>query len=134
MKNKQYQYGPHKCRAYLKPAGKGYEVGFYFGTQPIFVGNFVHKKEATAWWTKMNAEIKKFSAKFGLAPKAPIALYKKFFGGHLYQTYYKYLDKEFSKYNKQYNKVCKNNQLKFQKIKKQKSWSKKDQYTLKQAA
>lgn len=134
MKNKQYKYGPHKCRAYMKSVGKGYEVGFYFGSNPIFVGNFLHKKEANAWWTKMNTEIKTFSSKFGLTPKAPVAFYKKFFSNHLYQVYYKYLDKQFSQYTRQYDRVCKTSEKQYKKIKLQKSWTKKDHYTLKKAA
>ncbi len=64
MTTTTYKYGKHTCKAYKKPVGKGWEVGFTFGGTQIFVGNFIHAKEANAWWSKMNAEVRKFSKRY----------------------------------------------------------------------
>lgn len=122
MKTKYYKHGTHKCRAYLKPVGHGYEVGFFFGKNSVFVGNFLHKTEANKWWTKMNQEILKFTKNYWVEKNAPTAWYRKFFSHHLYNTYYKFLDKEFSKYERTFNSAFNKDKKKYAQIKKQKNW------------
>jgi hypothetical protein len=100
-----YKYGKHTCKAYKKPVGKGFEVGFTFGATQIFVGNFIHAKEATAWWGMMNNEVKRFSKRYGMTAKAPVGWYSKFLSHHIYKVYYNHLDKQFSKYQKGYTKA-----------------------------
>ena len=134
MKQKQYKYGPHKCRAYLKEAGKGYEVGFHFGKDPIFVGNFIHKAEANKWWTLMNKEIRNFTKRFGLTPKAPVTFYKKFLSNHLYKTYYAHLDKQFSKYEREYNRAVNHGTKQYRKLKKARNWKPSEKFPLKNVA
>lgn len=134
MKTRVFKYGPHKCKAYLKPAGKGYEVGFHFGAKPVFVGNFLHRKEANAWWTKMNTEFKAFTKKYGIAKSAPISFYTKFLSNHFYNTYYKYLDKQFTSYERTYNKAVVTDLKKYKKLKAQKGWTPSEKYKLRNAA
>lgn len=118
MKTKTYKYGPHRCKAYLKTVGMGYEVGFYFDKFPIFVGNFIHTKEANYWWNCMNKEITYFTRHYKLGARAPLNWYRQFFSRHLYKTYYSYLDREFTKYQKNYTKAWNQDQKKYNTLKK----------------
>ncbi len=134
MKKKVYEYGPHKCKAYFKSAGKGWEVGFHFGNKPIFVGNFIHKAEANKWWTLMNKEVRTFSKRFGLHAKAPITFYRKFFSNHLYNNYYAWLDKEFNRYEKNYLRAVNSGKKEYSRILKTKKLKKSETYPLKKVA
>ena len=98
MTQRYYTYGKYSCKAYKKVCGKGYEVGFTLGGNQIFVGNFIHAKEASAWWTMMNKEMHNFSRKYAAAPNAPVTWTCKFMSNYMYKCYYAYLDREFSKY------------------------------------
>lgn len=131
MKKKVYKYGPHTFKAYLKPAGKGWEVGFTFGKTPIFVGNFIHKAEANKWWTLMNKEVRTFTGRYGLTPKAPISFYKKFLSNHLYKAYYAWLDKQFNKYEKNFLRAVNTNKKHYTKLKKTHNWKKADSFSMK---
>ena len=107
MKSKLYKRGPAKYKAYMKPAGKGYEVGFMWGTKTLFVGNFVNKPEAAAWYTLMNREYDRFSRKYTQTPPkggTGFAFYNKFIANTLYKHYYDYLDKCFGKHTRTYNR------------------------------
>ena len=105
MKNTTYWFGDMKCYAYMKKYGQGYEVGFHFGKQQIFVGNFIHKSEATKWWSHMSKEVKTFTTRFHVAEEVSYTWYAKFFGNTLYKSYYAWLDKQFAKYNKSFAKA-----------------------------
>ena len=134
MKNKVFKYGPHSCKAYFKAAGKGWEVGFHFGKTPIFVGNFIHKAEATKWWSLMNKEIKTFTTRYGLTPKAPVTFYRKFLYNHLYKAYYGWLDKQFNKYERNFLKAVNTNKKHYTKLKKARNWKKAETFSLRNAA
>mgnify|MGYP001607668224 CR=1 FL=1 len=71
----------------IKPAGKGFEVGFMQGSKTLFVGNFVHKHEATEWFEKMNQEYAYFAKKFWPTSQATVAasFYHKFISNNLYK-------------------------------------------------
>ncbi len=88
------------CKAYKKAVGKGWEVGFTMAGHPVFIGNFIQAKEASAWYVMMNAQIRKFAKKYGPGPKAPLSWYCKFMSNYIYQSYYNYLDAKFSKYHR----------------------------------
>ena len=105
MKNTTYWFGDLKCNAYMKKYGQGYEVGFHFGKTQIFVGNFIHKSEATKWWSHMSKELKSFTTKFVATEDVSYTWYSKFFSNHLYSAYYTFLDKHFAKYNKSFAKA-----------------------------
>jgi hypothetical protein len=64
MKTKIYKLGSKSYKAYFKPVGKGFEVGFVQGSKPVFVGNFIKNSEAMAWYQIMNREVSRFSKKF----------------------------------------------------------------------
>ena len=117
-----FQSGPNKYKAYIEPAGKGYEVGFMHGKKPLFVGNFVRKTEAMEWYAKMNSEFSHFSKKFWHNPQAPVgtAFYHKFVSTNLYKHYYDFLDKCFGKHTKSYHREFSKDVRTFNKIKK--SW------------
>ncbi len=102
---KTFKYGKYTCKAYKKPVGKGFEVGFIFGGTPVFVGNFIHPTEANGWWTTMNKEIRRFSKKYWGTPKTPMAWYGKFLSHYLYKCYYNYLDKKFTKYQRTFTQA-----------------------------
>ncbi len=105
MKYKTYKYGNYTCKSYYKKAGYGYEVGFYYGEKPIFVGNFVYQQEAKSWYGIMNREIAKFAKKYTAGYKLPFAWFSNFIRNHLYKYYYAYLDKLFARYTRQYDKA-----------------------------
>lgn len=113
MKNCHYKFGTYKCHAYTKTAGHGYEVGFYFGSQCVFVGNFIHHKEATKWWGRMNKELKSFTKRYRVGGDASLTWYTKFFSHHLYKNYYSFLDQEFAKYHRDYDRACKQDAKKY---------------------
>jgi hypothetical protein len=107
MTTKTYKYGKHYCKAYKKPCGKGFEVGMTYAGQPCFVGNFIHAREATAWWTKMNYELKKFGRKYTVTQMAPATWTRRFLSNYMYKCYYTYLDREFTKYQRGFTQAVK---------------------------
>ena len=132
MKHCNYKFGTFKCHAYTKTVGQGYEVGFYFGTECVFVGNFIHYKEAAKWWGTMNKELKTFTKRYGVGGDASLTWYTKFFSHHLYKTYYSFLDTEFAKYHKEFDKACKQDTKKYNTYKSK--WTQSGTYTLKKAS
>jgi len=129
MKTKLFKYGTHKYKSYFKPVGKGFEVGFMYGTKSLFVGNFVKKDEAMTWFTMMNQEITKFSGKYFHHVKAysTNAFYHKFASNNLYKHYYDYLDKCFGKYTKNYHREFMRDVKSYERMKKH--WAKKENTT-----
>jgi hypothetical protein len=115
---KTYKYGDLTFKTFLKPVGQGYEVSFYCGTKPYFVGNFVHKKEAMMWWGVFNREITTFAKKYWCSDDTPHQWYCHFMSNHLYKTYYKFLDKLFSQYKTTFNSAYFKDVKKYNKIKK----------------
>lgn len=113
MTSKTYKCGSYACKAYKKTVGKGHEVGFTMAGHPIFVGNFIHAKEANAWWTKMNLEVRKFGKKYNLGPKTPLNWYAKFMSNYIYKVYYAYLDTQFTKYNRGFAHAVRQDERKF---------------------
>src|SRR5580704_14501990 len=103
MTNKSHKCGTYTCKAYKKSVGKGFEVGLTMSGQTVFVGNFIHAKEAKAWWILMNRNVSKFAKKYHPGPKAPLTWYCKFMSNYMYKTYYNYLDTQFSKYHRGFN-------------------------------
>lgn len=123
---KTYKFGKYNCYAYLKTVGRGYEVGFYFGTTPVFVGNFIHKTEATQYWTALNKEFKHFAKKYWMGPETSFSWYAKFFTNHLYTHYYNYLDRKFASYKRTYTHEFKKYETKYKKV--SKKWEYQDRY------
>lgn len=134
MTTKMYKYGKYSCKAYKKACGKGWEIGFTFAGHEVFVGNFIHAKEANAWWAMMNAEIHKFGKKYVAAPKAPVSWTCKFLSNYMYKAYYSYLDREFSKYQTKYTQAFKKDERKHSHFKK--TWAHHDypHYTFRKTA
>ena len=118
MKNTTYTFGDWKCTAYMKQYGQGFEVGFTFGKQQIFVGNFIHKAEATKWWTVMTKEIKTFTTRYHVGETVSQTWFAKFFSTSLYRTYYTFLDTQFAKYNKTFAKTFATEERKYKHLKK----------------
>jgi hypothetical protein len=102
MKTKCYRYGKVSCKATSKAVGKGWETTFYFDGKPIFVGNFIHTKEANLWWSFMNREIACFARKYTTGCKFPVSWVSHFLKSHLYKEYYTFLDKMFVGYHREY--------------------------------
>ncbi len=121
-KTKNYSFYGHSFKAYYKPVGHGYEVGFSFEGKPLFVGNFVHKKEALEWWKSFNQEIPYFFGKYEFPFNGPTQYMAKFFTNYMYTEYYAWLDKKFAKYNKEYAKAWKQDEKHYNKM--QPSWKK----------
>jgi hypothetical protein len=117
-KSKTYRYGKTVCKAHFKTAGLGWEVSFYFDGKPLFVGNFVHQKEATAWYTVMNKELNQFSRRYTIGYKFPIAWFSHFLKNHLYTEYYGFLDKVFVSHQRDYGKALKKDYRQFKATKK----------------
>ena len=124
MTTRTYKYGKHTCKAYKKPCGKGFEVGFTFAGTQIFVGNFIHAKEANAWWGMMNHEVQKWGKKYVGAPAAPTTWTTKFLSNCIYKSYYGFLDKQFTKYQRGYTAGVRQGERKYSHFKK--VWARKD--------
>lgn len=102
-KMKNFKFGKMTFKAYCKPAGNGFEVGFTYLGKPVFVGNFIHRNEATKWWALMNTSAQNFCRNHEFVPTASPTWYSKYLGHMLYKNYYLFLDKQFSKYQKTYS-------------------------------
>jgi hypothetical protein len=116
MKTKTYHYGKYTFKSYYKPVGHGWEVGFYHGQKPIFVGNFIHAYEARGWWGVMNREISKFGKKYTSGYEFPVTWFGHFLKSHLYKTYYWYLDKVFARHNRHYEREYAKDYHKYQQM------------------
>jgi hypothetical protein len=112
MTSKAYKWGEFTGKAYKKTAGKGFEVGFTSKGVPIFVGNFIHAKEATTWWGMMNKELTKFGKKYPTG-SAPHAWYCKFLSNYVYKAYYAHLNREFPKHTRGYAQAVRSDERKF---------------------
>lgn len=105
MKTKTYKSGKTTFRAYLKDCGNGWEVGFFCGTKPLFIGNFIHSSEANRWYSVMNTEIRTFAKRFTVGPRCPKNWYTTFLSDTLYRRYYGFLNKVFVIHNRKYNQA-----------------------------
>ena len=132
MKTKTYKHGKYTYKAYIKPAGNGFEVGFLFSGKPLFVGNFLYAKEANAWYTEMKKQVSHFTKKYWVTPQSPRSFYNKFITQHLYKHYYSFLDKYFAKYNRDYVREFNKHEKKYKQLKK--NWYPQDQVSFKTAA
>lgn len=131
MKTKKYRYGKFYFKAYTKTVGHGYEVGLTYGKKTIFVGNFIHKEEATKWWTTLNKETTHFVNKYWINEGVSATWYCNFFSSHLYKTYYGFLDKLFSNYTYKYNQSFKRDVRRYRSMKRH--WDHNDAPTFKAA-
>jgi hypothetical protein len=122
-KTKNYKHYGHTFKTYCKPVGNGWEVGMTFNNKSIFVGNFVHRAEANSWWSYFHREIRSFFHKYEYNSQGPTTWMTKFFGNYLYKSYYSWLDKKFTKYNREYSKACQKDSKYYQKMKP--TWTKK---------
>ena len=104
MRTKSFRNGKTTCRSYLKPAGRGWEVGFLYGTKPIFVGNFVFKTEATQWYTTMNKRLRLFGKRYSVGKTYPKGWFTGFLKSYLYEGYYKHLNRVFNKHTRTFHK------------------------------
>ncbi|MEK7358117.1 MAG: hypothetical protein AAB250_16845 [Bdellovibrionota bacterium] len=118
MKKQTYWFGDLRGEAYYKQCGEGWEVGFFFGKDRVFVGNFIHQTEAKKWWAMMTKEVYGFGRKYSVTEEVSFAWYKKFFSHHLYRCYYAWLDKEFAGYQVKFNKAFAKDQKKYKAISK----------------
>ena len=107
-------------------------MGFTFAGEPLFVGNFIHAKEANEWYTKMNQEVAKFSKKYWITPKSPKTFYKKFLSNHLYKTYYAWVNKCLNKHNRDFTREFNKTERKYKQLKK--AWTPAEKVTLKRAS
>ena len=119
MKSKTYRYGNVTFKAIHKAVGNGWETTIWYAGKPIFVGNFIHAKEATAWWNLMNREINKFARKYSTGYKFPVTWFSGFLKTHLYKEYYVFLEKTFAGYHREFRKAFQKDFRKFKSSKKQ---------------
>jgi len=124
MTTKSYKVGRGFFKAYYKTAGQGFEVGLHFNRKPIFIGNFVNKKEALRWWGIMNREIRRFTKRYWVTNNTNFTWYAKFFSNHLYQQYYTQLDKWFGTYTTNFKRAFNKELKKYNRFKK--NWDRTD--------
>ncbi len=129
---KNYKFGTYNCYSYLKPVGKGFEVGFHFGGEAIFVGNFIHKLEATQYFAQLNNEFKSFAKKYWMAAETSGAWYKKLFTSYMYKHYYAWLDKKFNAYQRTYTSNFRRLEIDYKR--KSRAWDREERYTVRKAA
>ncbi len=111
---KTYNFGNTKCHTFSNKVGHNYEVGFYFGKEKVFFGNFVWQKEATEWYRTMNKYIASFTKKHTYREGTPVVFYRKMMMNFLYNHYYTFLDTKFGTYQRTYAKSVRADVKKFQ--------------------
>lgn len=116
MKTKNYRNGTFTARSYMKAVGNGWEVGFVYGGKPLFVGNFIHTTEANQWWGLMNREIRGFATRNKVTKNFPKNQYGKFLCAYLYNRYYQFCDRAFTKYTRVYGRQVTRNARTFKTI------------------
>lgn len=109
MKTKNYRFGNRTIKSYCKTAGSGWECGVVWNKKTIFVGNFIRRAEMTKWWSQMNTELTRFVRRHRIHTKTTNAFYGRYISNHLYKTYYTFLDRAFSKYNRTYKSALNKN-------------------------
>lgn len=119
MKIRTYKNHKNTYKSYIKPIGKGFEVGFFSGGKTLFVGNFVHLWEANHWYSIMNREIKTFSKKFKVGKTFPATFFNNFIGHHLYERYYRFVNTCINTHTRLYKKQTNTFTKKYYRIKKQ---------------
>ena len=127
-KTRNFRFYGHTFKSYCKPVGHGYEIGFTFEGKPLFVGNFIHKNEATKWWSYFNNEIRSFFNRYEFPQNGPTQWMTKFFSNYSYKCYYAWLDKNFYKYNREYTKAFKKDDLKYKRLKPTPSYYRSQRY------
>ena len=132
MKTRSFKTGNTVCRSYMKPVGKGWEIGFSFGPKPVFVGNFVHSGEANKWWGLMNKEIRTFSKKFKVGKSYPSGFFKSFISHHLYGKYYDYVNKLAAKHARSFHTARRKDTTKYKRL--TKKWPPREKKPLFKAA
>jgi hypothetical protein len=118
MKKHVFYFGDHRCQAQYKTIGHGYEVSLSFGKETIFVGNFIHLREATKWWAVMKKEITTFAHRYEVSEDVSFTWYRKFFSHSLYKSYYSFLDNEFKGYRREFDRAFAKDTKKYSSIKK----------------
>jgi hypothetical protein len=105
MKSNTYRGTDYTGKTYCKKVGSGWETGFTFNNRTVFVGNFIHEKEANHWYSIMTREVTRFTWRYQVGNHFPKTWYGQFLKNHLYKTYYRYLDKVFAHYHRTYGKA-----------------------------
>ena len=118
-KTKLYRNRNVTGRAYLKTVGSGFEAGFILNGSPVFVGNFIHAKEANLWFNLMNRELRQFSRRYTVGQRFPLSWYTHFVRNHLYKTYYSFLDRLFTRYTKDFGRAYQRDLRRYKQIRKQ---------------
>jgi len=121
MKTKSYRSKHMSGKTYLKVVGNGFEAGLILNGMPVFVGNFIHSKEANLWFGLMNREIRQFSRKYSVGSKFPKTWFAQFVKNHLYKTYYAFLDRIVTGYTKSFGRAVLRDTRKYKQIRK--NWS-----------
>ncbi len=116
-KNKNYKFGHTNIKMTCRTVGYGCEVCVQWDHKPIFMGNFVHKVEANRWWGLMNREMRTFTNTYWYHKKMATSWYANFLSNHLYKTYYTFLDKAFTKYNKTFKRAVVRDMKKYRTLK-----------------
>jgi hypothetical protein len=128
MKTASYRFGKFFFKAFFKPVGQGWEVSVTFDRKNIFVGNFIHRAEASTWWNIVNREIRTFTKTYWIANKAAKTWYGNFFSAHLYKNYYKYLDRLFARYQRTYSTQFSKNVRRYNSARR--NWNPQDRFYL----
>ena len=121
-KSKNYHFGTMTFKPYFKKVGVGYEVGVTYQNKTVFVGNFVHEKEARYWWKTMHNHLRSFCSHHEFVPTASPAWYCKYLGNYLYRPYYAWLDKTFTKYTRTYSRETNKNYKQYKTYEKKYFW------------
>ncbi len=98
MKTKNYKNGSSWARAYWKPAGSGWEVGFVYGGKTLFCGNFVHSSEANKFYGMMKREITRFAKKYKVGKTYSQSWYKTFLTAQIQTCYYNFVNAQVRKH------------------------------------
>src|SRR6185503_681837 len=98
--------------------GNGWEAGFIFAGEPIFIGNFIHRPEAVRWFALMNREIRLISKRFAVGGNLPLTWARNLIKNQLYKTYYVFIDRLLVRHVGESNRAVVRDVRKFKQIRK----------------
>lgn len=113
MTTRTHKFGKYTAKAYKKTVGKGWEIGLSFAGKTIFTGNFIHAKEANAWWAMMNSETTRFFRRYAIPTGASTTFFCRFMTNYMYKMYYAFLNRQFTKYNRGYAQALKKDERRY---------------------
>lgn len=103
---KEYKFAQNEYFfCYFRTFGQNYEVGIMHEGKTFFFGNFINKAEAMLWYKELNKEMRYFLKHYTYFPNMKMSWYMNFARNYFYTAYYRFLDRAFTKYTRNFKKA-----------------------------